>query len=165
MGMSRPRMTVLSSNTWEFAASLFLIAALATLALWLLLHNRHTPEERERARRKFLAQSGRLVDGMLLDICEMPSRDGRTLVMMVYNYRIGGVDYECSQDVTTMGGVIDPAQVPAGFPCSVRYQPGSPHNSIILAEEWSGLRLGLTVLPEFQVPSAFDLHHFRPGRG
>jgi hypothetical protein len=39
--------------------------------LWLLLRKGPTPEERERARRQFLSHSGRVVDGMLLDICEV----------------------------------------------------------------------------------------------
>ena len=31
----------------------------------------------------------------------------------------------------------------------VRYQPGYPQNSIVVAEQWSGLRAGLPVLPVF----------------
>ena len=93
-----------------------------------------------------LAQ-GRLVDGMLLDVCEMESTTARTLTMLVYSYRIGGVEYECSQDITLCATIVDPAEVRAGFPCSVRYQPGSPQNSIVVAEEWSGLREGL---PDFR---------------
>jgi hypothetical protein len=58
----------------------------------------------ERARRQFLVQSGRIVDGMLLDVCEVEAEDGRTLTMLLFSYRIGGVDYECSQDVTDMRG-------------------------------------------------------------
>jgi hypothetical protein len=42
-----------------------------------------------------------------------------------------------------MQDVVDPAEVRAGFPCSVRYMPGSPQNSIVVAEEWSGLRVTL----------------------
>jgi len=46
--------------------------------------------------------------------------------MLVFNYRIGGVDYECSQDITNLTGIVDVPQVRAGFPCSIRYQPGNP---------------------------------------
>jgi hypothetical protein len=35
----------------------------------------------------------------------------------------------------------------AGFPCSVRYQTGSPQNSIVIAEGWSGLRTSLPTFP------------------
>jgi hypothetical protein len=55
--------------------------------------------------------------------------------------------------------------VRAGFPCSIRYQPGGPQNSIVVAEEWSGLRMGLPVLPMFDDPEPLDLSHLRPGRG
>jgi hypothetical protein len=58
----------------------------------------------------------------------------------MYDYRIGGVDYEASQDITLMGDVVTVAHVQSGFPCSVRYQPGTPENSIVVAEGWSGLR-------------------------
>jgi hypothetical protein len=142
-----------------------LIVLLGAVGLWLVFHKRPTEEELERARRLFLVQSGRLVDGMLLDICEVQSKDGRTLTMLVFNYRIAGVDYECSQDITNMATVLDAAEVRAGFPCSVRYQPGNPHNSIVVAEEWTGLRAGLPVFPAYDEPEPFDMSHLRPGRG
>jgi hypothetical protein len=164
----------LNSNAWEIAAGAALIVAILAVGLWLIFRRRPTPEELERARRLFLAHSGRLVDGMLLDICEVeaPAKSkkepGRTLTMLVYSYRIGGVDYESSQDITDMRGVVDAAQVRAGFPCSARYQPGSPQNSIVVAEEWTGLRAGLPVLPAYEDPDPVDTIHLdslRPGRG
>jgi len=147
---------------------------LLVAGLWLLLRKGPTPEERERARRHFLSHSGRVVDGMLLDICEVEvaakTKNGpsRTLTMLLYSYRIGGVDYESSQDVTDLLKVVDAAQVRAGFPCSARYQPGNPQNSIVVAEQWSGLRAGLPVLPVFDDPDPIDKSHLevlRPGRG
>jgi hypothetical protein len=127
--------------------------------------------ELERARRLFLAQSGRLVDGMLLDIYEIESpprskkEPAQTLTMLLYSYHIGGVDYECSQDITGMSGIVDASQVRAGFPCSARYQPGNPQNSIVVAEEWSGLRMGLPAQHVYDNPDPIDLSHLRPGRG
>jgi hypothetical protein len=158
-------MKFLTAFNWEIVAGLASITALAGVALWMVLRKRPTAEELERMRRGFLVQSGRLVDGMLLDICDIEAEDGRTLTMLLYNYRIAGVDYECSQDITDMGDVVDAAQVRAGFPCSVRYQPGNAQNSIVVAEEWTGLRAGLPVLPVFDDPDPIDLSHLRPGRG
>jgi hypothetical protein len=161
-------------NPWVIAAAAVVGAALLALGLWLIFHKQPTAEELERARRKFLAHSGRLVDGMLLDVCEVFSpaktkkEKDRTLTMLLFSYRIGGVNYESSQDITEMGGVIDAAQVRAGFPCSARYQPGNPHNSIVVAEEWSGLREGLPVFPSYDDPDPVDTSHLdgpRPGRG
>jgi hypothetical protein len=158
-------MTLINANTWEIVFGLVAIAVLGGVALWLIFHKRPTAEELERARRHFLVQSGRLVDGMLLDIFEVDAADGRTLTMLLFNYRVGGVDYECSQDITNMGGVVDASQVRAGFPCTVRSQPGNPQNSIVVAEDWSGLRVGLPVLPAYDDPEPIDISHLRPGRG
>ncbi len=158
----------LYANAWVIGAASILGAALLALGLWLVFRKRPTAEELERARRLFLARSGRLVDGMLLDVCEVEAEDGRTLTMLLYSYRIGGVDYESSQDITDMRGVVDALQVRAGFPCSARYQPGNPHNSIVVAEEWSGLRVGLPVYPAYEDPDPVDTSHLdslRPGRG
>ncbi len=161
-------MTFLSSSDWQIPVGLACGAVVGAAGLWLLFHKRRSDEEIERERRLFLVQSGRLVDGMALDVCEVEADDGRTLSMLIYNYRIGGVDYECSQDLTSMPGAADAAQIRAGFPCTVRYQPGNPQNSIVVAENWSGLRVGLPVLPTFEDPEPIDTSHLdslRPGRG
>jgi hypothetical protein len=163
--VSRLSMTFRSVNPWEIAAGLVVLAALTALVLWLVFRKRPTPEELERARRELLVQTGRIVDGMLLDVCEIEAEDGRTLTMLLFSYRNGGVDYECSQDITDMPGVVDVSQVRAGFPCSVRYQPGNPQNSIVVDEQWSGLRIGLPQFPAFDDPDPIDLSHLRPGRG
>jgi len=165
LGVSRLFMTLHSIHLWEIAAGIVLLAALTALGLWLVFRKRPTPEELERARRQFLVQSGRIVDGMLLDVCEIEAEDGRTLTMLRFNYLIGGVDDECSQDITDMRGVVDVAQVRVGFPCSVRYQPGNPQSSIVVAEQWTGLRASLPQLPPYDDPDPLDLSHLRPGRG
>ena len=138
-------MTLLSKTGWEIAGGVTAIAAMAGIAAWMALRKRPSPDELEQTRRHLLVQSGRLVDGMLLDTCSVDAEDGRTLTMLLFGYRIGGVDYECSQDITLLSSV-DAARIRPGFPCSVRYQPGNPQNSIVVAENWSGLREGLPQL-------------------
>jgi hypothetical protein len=155
----------MNKTAWEIAAGVTAVAALAGVAAWIALRKRPAPEELELMRRRMLVQSGRLVDGMLLDICDVPAEDGRTLQMLQFNYRIGGVDYECTQDISLLGGVLDVAQVRAGFPCTVRYQPGNPQNSIVVAEGWSGLRKGLPQLPLTDERNELDAGRVRPGRG
>jgi hypothetical protein len=154
-------MHFLYKYAWEIVAWLAALAALSALAVWLILRKRPSAEELERARRQFLVQSGRIVDGMLLDIYEIAAEDGRVLTMLLFSYRIAGVDYECSQDITAIRGVVDAAQVRAGFPCSARYQPGNPQNSIVVAEGWSGLREGLPQLLAFDDHDPFDMSHLR----
>ena len=154
---AQPEMIQLSKSDWEIAAGLASIAALGAAVIWLIVRRRPSEDELEQHRRQFLVQSGRLVDGMLLDICEMSATDGRTLTLLLFSYRIGGVDYECSQDITTMRTIVDPAQVRVGFPCSVRYQPGNPQNSIVVAEGWSGLRARLPQFHTLDAPAAINI--------
>ncbi len=152
-------MALVNTDQWEMVAGLAAATAVAAAAVWLVFRKRPSAEEVEWARRQFLVQSGRLVDGMLLDIYEVEADDGRSLTMLLFKYRIGGVDYECSQDITTLRGVLNVADVRAGFPCTVRYQPGNPQNSIVVAEGWSGLRQGLPQLPFLDDPDPLDTSH------
>jgi hypothetical protein len=149
-------MTYPNNNDWEIVAGVTTIAAVAGVALWLVMRRRPSAEEIERARRQFLVQSGRLVDGMLLDVYDVAGADGRTQTFLLFSYRIGGVDYECSQEITTMSDIVNTAEVRAGFPCTVRYQPGNPYNSIVVAEGWTGLRAGLPQFPSIDDPDPID---------
>lgn len=140
----------------EIAAGAVVVAGLGAVGAWLVLRKRPSAEELEVARRQQLTQTGRLVDGTLLDVCEVPAADGRKLTMLHYDYRIGGVDYECTQDVTSMLTVIDVGAIRAGFPCSVRYQPGNAQNSIVLSEKWSGLRVTIPYLSAYDRRTSLD---------
>lgn len=147
-------MSVQVTRVWEIAAGATLIAGAAALGAWLVFRKRPTAQELELARRVFLTQSGRLVDGTLLEISEVPGDDGSARIMLIYDYLIGGVDYQCAQDITDMPGVVNLDLVRAGFPCSVRYQPGHPQNSIVVAESWSGLRSKAPVFHTFRDAAA-----------
>jgi hypothetical protein len=155
-------MSLLHKDEWEIFAGVVVAGLAAGGAAWLLLRKRPSAEEIERSRRQFLVQSGRIVDGMLLDVYNVDA-EGRSLTMLLFNYRIGGVDYECSQDITSMLGLVNVSKVRAGFPCSVRYQPGNPQNSIVFAEGWTGLREGLFQLPSFEGSDPLDTSHLTPG--
>jgi hypothetical protein len=150
---------------WEIAGGVILIAGAAALSTWLLRRKRPTPAEIELGRRRFLTQSGRIVDGTVLDVAEIPDQDGNPLTMIVYDYRIGGVDYEASQDITLMGDVVTVANVSSGFPCSVRYQPGNPENSIVVAEGWSGLRKTMPLMPLWDDRQHHDSPQLHPKTG
>ena len=152
-------MSLLNTKTLEVSGGVAVVVVLGATIAWAALRKRPTEEELERERRRFLVQSGRLVDGMLLDICEMDAIDGRRLTLLIFNYRISGVDYECSQDITRIRGLVDDAELRIGYPCTVRYQPGNPQNSIVIAEEWSGLRARIPQLPKFSDPDPIDKSH------
>ena len=88
-------------------------------------------------------QTGRILDGTILDISDVdPHESGRPngMQLILYKYEIAGVSYECSQDVTDLREYVNIYDLRLGFPCSVRYDPHRPINSIVVAEEWSGLR-------------------------
>jgi len=132
-------MSLIRTYAWQIGSGAVVLVLLGAAVLWLRLRKRPTAEELERARRDFLVQWGRIVDGTVLDVYEVDAVDGRTLTMLLYNYRVAGVDYECSQDISALRGVVEATDVRLAFPCSVRYQPGYPQNSIVIAENWSAL--------------------------
>jgi hypothetical protein len=154
-------MLLLNKSGWEIACGLASAVLVGAAALWLLLRKRPTAEELEQARRIQLVRYGRLVDGMLLDLCEMNADSGQPLKLLLFSYRIGGVDYECSQDITAMQEIVDPAQVRVGLPCTVRYQPGNPQNSIVVAEGWTGLRANLPHYPTLEDPDRAETRPLR----
>jgi hypothetical protein len=141
-------MTQISVREWQIASVAAGVALAAGAALWLLTRKRPTPDELEQERRQMLVNFGRIVDGMLLDSFQVTAEDedGAPRNMLLYQYEISGVTYECSQDITLLAGILDPARVKVGMPCSIRYQPGSPENSILVGERWSGLRDGVPVM-------------------
>ncbi len=126
----------------------------ASIASYVLTRRKPTPEEIERERRDLLARSGRITDGTIMDTMIMETRStasstsetstqpegsAPTPDIIVYNYRIGGVTYECAQDVTTLADYVH--NIRTDLPIQVRYAPHNPANSIVVAETWSGLRL------------------------
>jgi hypothetical protein len=152
------------------AAIVACVAAAAGIATYALTRRKPTPEEVERERRDLLARSGRITDGTIMDtmitearnssvgapdvsapdvnvpdlgVAEMPLPGGNSVPtpqIIVYNYRIAGVTYECAQDVTTLAEYVH--GIRTDLPIQVRYLPQNPANSIVVAESWSGLRLG-----------------------
>jgi hypothetical protein len=147
-------MIQITLREWQIASVAAGVAVAAGTSLWLFTRKRPTSDELERERRQMLVNFGRIVDGMLLDGFQISAEDetGTMRDMLLYQYEISGVVYECSQDITALTPILDPAKVKIGMPCSIRYQPGSPENSILVAERWSGLRDGVPVMWMSQSP-------------
>jgi len=111
------------------------------LAYYLWQRRRPNPEEVERERRLTLAKTGRIIDGTVIDIAELAADGAQpALDLIIYKYEIAGVVYQCAQDVTTLKNFVDIHACRLDFPCSVRYDSHQPGNSIVVAENWSGLR-------------------------
>jgi len=133
-------MIQISLREWQIASAAASIAVAAGAVLWWLNRKRPTPDEIEYERRLTLFNFGRIVDGMLLDGFQIENEFGEVRHMLLYQYEISGVSYQCSQDITALSAILDPANIKIGMPCSIRYQPGTPENSLIVSERWSGLR-------------------------
>ena len=117
-----------------------LTLAVAGLALggYLLLHaSPLTPEEREQRRRLHVSRVGRATEARIVEIFDEDG--GGTIQMLSYRYELRGVEYQASQDVRFYQEHIDLSQVAAGQTASIKYDPQNPVNSIVLAEDWSGL--------------------------
>ncbi len=121
---------------------LIVIASAILLVAYLFLRRKpKTAADLERERRLWLEQVGRITDGTVIDVQEtQPSPQHRAAILLVYQYDIAGVSYECSQDVTYLRPMINLHSCRLGLPTSVRYDPQNPGNSMVVSEKWMGLR-------------------------
>ena len=106
-------------------------AILVSLAIWIARRRRSTPEKRERLRRLSIHTTGRIGDAFLTEVREN---------LLHYTYQVRGVQYEASQDVSALRDLLpaDPERM-IGM-VGMKYLSKNPANSILICEEWSGLR-------------------------
>ena len=69
-----------------------------------------------------------------------PIPDTRSRHLVSYSYAISGVTYHTAQDITRLEGQIRFERLVTGQPASIKYDPANPSDSIIVADDWSGLR-------------------------
>jgi hypothetical protein len=98
------------------------------LAMRLMQTNQ---EKRERKRRLELHQRGRLGDAQVTEATE---------ALLYYSYSVRGVQYEASQDISTLRHLLPAEPERLIGPVSLKYSSKNPANSMLLCEEWSGLR-------------------------
>jgi hypothetical protein len=137
------------------------VLAIATVVMWARRKQSHVDPEHER--RAYVNRIGRIVEGHVLEIVERgktpadgaaqhadehaglfarkraKANSNRALVLLYYSYSISGVTYETAQDLTGLEERLHVARVAAGQVASVKYDPSNPSNSILLADDWSGL--------------------------
>lgn len=106
----------------------------------LLRRKPKTAVELEQERRVWLSTVGRITDGTVIDVQEVPSEDDREAIMLIYQYDVAGVSYEASQDVTYLRQWINLHSCRLGVPTSVKYDSRNPGNSMVISEGWVGLR-------------------------
>lgn len=137
------------------------VIAGAAVLVRQLMRKPEDPEDEERRRRSQLNQVGRIVEGLVVELVESqapppavlensdgassrkpsaPEFRGPSLRRLVrYSYSIAGVTYETAQDVTGLEERVCLERLAAGQPASVKYDPSNPSNSILVADDWSGL--------------------------
>jgi hypothetical protein len=106
------------------------IAILGAL-IYILRRMRLNPKDKEKRRRLQVNQIGRLGDATITEVHEGT---------IFYEYSVRGVLYTASQDVTQLREQIPTDLERLIGPVSLKYAPQNPANSIILCENWSGLR-------------------------
>jgi hypothetical protein len=125
-------MSLSAAETLTLALASILVVLLGLMGYRAWQSSRVSPEERERRRRSLLVARGKMGDAQVLDI-----RDE----VLVYSYGVRGVEYTASQDISHLRDYLPPDYHTSIGPVVVRYDPRNPANSIVLAEDWSGLRI------------------------
>jgi hypothetical protein len=132
------------------------LAALGMI-VYAFAHPKVDPAESERKRRLHLNHIGRIAEGQVVDLAEQPAApaeprrgllgsrsrplvDNRPRHLVSYSYAISGVTYQTAQDITGLESQVRFERLVAGQPASVKYDPSNPSDSILVADDWSGLR-------------------------
>lgn len=142
------------------------VVVLAAGGAFLLFRKKpEDSDENERERRAYLNRIGRIVEGHILEVVDHGAGDqtakteikevaerragilGKRPVavkngaqkLLYYSYSISGVTYETAQDVTGLEEQAHLKRIAVGQSASVKYDPANPSNSILLADDWSGI--------------------------
>lgn len=132
-------------------------AAAIAMIVYAFFRPSEDPDEVERRRRLHLNQIGRIAEGQVVELAEHPPEprekpkklfgsrarvlgDLRPRHLVTYSYAISGVTYHTAQDITGLEGQLRLERLVAGQPASVKYDPSNPSDSILVADDWSGLR-------------------------
>ncbi|MBZ5539322.1 MAG: hypothetical protein LAN61_02260 [Acidobacteriia bacterium] len=145
-------------DNWKMllAAAGLCVTGIAAVS-YAFLRPQTNPGETERKRRLLLNQIGRIAEGHVVELVEQDGEPatpgggmfrgkdrtpaapaGRKLIW--YSYAISGVTYQTAQDVTGLDSQVSFERLVAGQPASIKYDPANPTDSIIAADDWSGLR-------------------------
>lgn len=143
---------------WKLVLALGAGSILAIALLVYAFRRPHVdPQDAERKRRLHLNQIGRIAEGQVVELNEQPAApveqprgllgsrartlpDTRPRHMVSYSYSISGVTYHTAQDITGLESQVHFDRLVAGQQASVKYDPSNPSDSILVADDWSGLR-------------------------
>jgi hypothetical protein len=92
---------------------------------------RRNPEKRERRRRLHVNRTGRSGDALITEVSE---------TLVYYTYSVHGVYYSASQDIAALRETLPPELGSLVGLANIKYSGKNPANSILVCEEWSGVR-------------------------
>lgn len=132
-------------------------AAAIGMIVYAFFRPPENPDDAERKRRLHLNQIGRIAEGQVVELMEnspepaapargifasrsRPLADLRPRHLVSYSYLISGVTYHTAQDITGLESQVRLERLVAGQPASIKYDPANPTDSILVADDWSGLR-------------------------
>jgi hypothetical protein len=122
---------MLSSGALEVSMLAALALLLIAAGVWLFLNSRQTAAQREQRRRITINRIGRMGDATIIDV-----RD----CVLFYSYEVRGVAYTTSQDASEFKDLLPSETATLIGPSAMKYSSKNPANSILICEEWSGLR-------------------------
>lgn len=147
--------TLLADPKTLFALIVAVLAAIGIL-FYAFFRPAANPDEAERKRRLHLNQIGRIAEGQVVELLQHPVEEeaspkgafsakarplgGRFRHIVSYSYSISGVTYQTGQDITGLESQVRLERLVAGQPASIKYDPANPVDSILVADDWSGLR-------------------------
>ena len=144
---------------WKLLAAAGAAVAVAILAAsYAKFRRRPDADEIERRRRAHVNQVGRIAEGRVTELNEIPPaaeanrggmfrgaqknpahRGAPSRKLLWYTYSISGVTYETAQDITGLEQRAGLDKLLSGQLASVKYDPANPSDSILVSEDWSGL--------------------------
>ncbi len=169
--MPRLQMTLLNKTEWEIAAGLAVTALVAARGRMACpAQAPHAPMSWSDA-----PPSSSLSQGALSTACCSISttstrKTRRKLTMLLFNYRIGGVDYECSQDITAMLEWSKIHRCVPDFPAPSAISPATRKTASSLRKAGRACAKAFRSCPSFEDPDPLDTSHLsnpaasRPGR-
>jgi hypothetical protein len=133
------------------------VALVAGVGYSVWMRREPSEDEIEQKRRAHINQVGRIAEGQLLEVLdvtpELAEASGPAFLrrntkaissdekrrLLCYTYSISGVNYETAQDITTIAVRASEQLLVPGRSASVKYDPSNPGDSILMADDWSGL--------------------------
>jgi len=124
--------TAVQAGLLVLAGAAVVLLAIVGVRYWR--NSRVTAEERERRRRAMLVARGKMGDAVIVEFHDN---------LIFFTYSVRGVEYTASQDISMLRERV-PMDLTSILPVAVKYMAQNPANSIVVAEEWSGLRTAKT---------------------